>query len=178
MFTNGQEGAVSGAMNAIPNTTRTGNYIGRFSDAAELYFEGEIAELILFDTLISDATSEAIEAYLENRYDITVPAPPAPLFALPSSTLTRPQAVAICGSANGTVYLTNDGTAPTTGSTVYNAPLEIMYSQTIKAIDVVDGQSSGIAIASYILDPSAFPAPDTSDANEPVINITLPAFGQ
>lgn len=67
---------------------------------------------------------------------LEVPTIYAPQYISPycNSTFVR-----ITAEAGATVYYTLDGSAPTTGSSVYNGMIELYNSKDIKAIAVKDG---------------------------------------
>lgn len=54
-------------------------------------------------------------------------------------------AVISTSDASATYYYTTNGTTPTTGSTPYTSPIDITGVETIKAIAVVNGESSNVA---------------------------------
>ena len=54
-------------------------------------------------------------------------------------------------SPGAEIFYTTDGSAPTTESTRYTAPLTLDKTTLLRAIEVIDGSSSAIATASYIL---------------------------
>jgi hypothetical protein len=57
-----------------------------------------------------------------------------------------------CTTAGATIYYTNDGSAPTSGSMVYSTPLVISYATTIKAIAVKAGMAnSNVLTAAYTI---------------------------
>jgi hypothetical protein len=61
----------------------------------------------------------------------------APVFNPPAGSYPNPQLIAIADSSPGTaIYYTLDGTAPTTSSTKYTAPISIRNSRTITAMSV------------------------------------------
>ncbi len=69
-----------------------------------------------------------------------------------NDTYTAPISVTIASPTNGaTVYYTTDGTAPTTASNVYNSPITVSTTTTIKAIAVINGMAdSEVASGTYV----------------------------
>lgn len=69
------------------------------------------------------------------------------------TTFADELAVTIAGAEGATIYYTVDGTNPTKESTVYNAPIAITKTTTIKAFAAKEGMNdSGIASATYTKD--------------------------
>ena len=87
----------------------------------------------------------------------TLPAAIAPAFYPPPGTYTSAQSVAISnGMANASIHYTTDGSIPTSGSTLYTAPVGVSANETIQAIAIATGYpNSGIATASYVITPPA-----------------------
>ena len=54
-------------------------------------------------------------------------------------------------NANAQVYYTTDGSTPTARSSRYTAPLTLNKTTLLRAMEVVDGKTSTITTASYIL---------------------------
>ena len=74
-----------------------------------------------------------------------------PSFSPDAGVVVSGTTVAISTTTEGaTIYYTTDGTDPTTGSSVYSAPITINVTTTIKAIAVKDGfPNSDVVEASY-----------------------------
>jgi hypothetical protein len=171
VFVDGTQVGQNAAMNSLPTGTLTGSFIGQ-SIAGGNYFTGEIAEVLVYNTAISQSSRSALEALLLHKYQL-IQQPVPPLFSAGSGTLSGPTQLVISAPASATVYYTTDGTDPTSSSNLYNGPLNIFYSQTVKAISVNGDQQSAVATASYVLDSTLFPAP--SSGGPPMqVNLTEP----
>ena len=74
-----------------------------------------------------------------------------PTFTPPGGNQFAPVAVTInCATQGATIYYTTNGTDPTVGSSVYNNPINVSTTTTIKAMAVkADMDNSGIATATY-----------------------------
>lgn len=165
LFTNGVQQNQSVSMNSLLNTLRSNNYIGQASGGGNNYI-GQIAELMLFNRAVTASERAATEAYLINRGQIlNVNAPPAPVFSIGTSTLAAPAQVAIEGPAESVYYFTVDGSTPaptSPTSTPYTGPINIIYTQTLKAIAVNRGVQSAVTTATYTVDSTKYPAPSTT----------------
>lgn len=175
IWTNGVFGAQA-TMQNLPNTARTVNSIGRYG-LGGYYFNGKISEILIYKKGLTAAQRSNVEAYLMQRYQLlnVGSTPAAPVFSVTSgTTFPSPSQVAIAGLTNATVYYTTDGSTPTTSSFVYTGPINVSYSQTLKAIAVLNGVSSSVSTASYTLNPTNWPAPDPGDPTPLQINVELP----
>jgi hypothetical protein len=162
IFTNGLPDASSSSMNNISNLARADNFIGQASGGGN-YFQGQIAEIILFNSSLSESDQSAVESYLIQRYQPNTQAiPAAPVISVPAGTLSAPVQVAIYAPTNAQIRITTDGTTPTTSSPLYTAPIEVTFTETVKAIAVVNGQASSVASAAYTLDSTEWPAPGST----------------
>ena len=82
---------------------------------------------------------------------------PVPTFSHPSGTVfTTPTVVTITGPAGSRVYFTTNGTTPSTTNYEDNAygsvEVTVGFSMTVKAIAVVNGESSKVVTATYTLE--------------------------
>jgi peptidoglycan/xylan/chitin deacetylase (PgdA/CDA1 family) len=86
----------------------------------------------------------------------TTPTAATPTFSPAGGTYTSAQTVTISDSITGAkIYYTTDGTAPTTSSSVYSAPLTISSTTTVKAIAMASGYTnSAVASATYTINNS------------------------
>lgn len=87
-----------------------------------------------------------------------VPTPPTqqaatPAFSPAAGNYTATQSVALSDvTAGAAIYYTTNGSAPTTSSAQYTAPISVSASQTIEAIAVATGYTtSGMARADYVI---------------------------
>ena len=80
-----------------------------------------------------------------------VPAASAPTFSVPTGAYTTAQTVYLSdGTFGATIYYTTDGTTPTTSSTVFNGPITVSSTETIKAAAIAPGYSiSSVVSATY-----------------------------
>ena len=165
----------SGTVQNLLNTSRTQNYIGTDNTITN-WWKGQLAELLVYSRTVATSERAAIEAYLSSRYQFsTAIATPKPVLSVATSTLTGPTQVAISALANASVYFTLDGSTPDPAtSQIYQKPINIYYSQTLKAIAVANGIKSGGTTAAYNLNAAQWPAPSAIDASALQINLQLP----
>lgn len=105
------------------------------------------------------AFDKAGSLYIADQYNyrvrkVTFPGPAAtPAFSLAAGSYFGTQTVSITDTATGaTIYYTTDGSTPTTGSTVYSAPITVSSTEIIKAIATAPGFiESDVASATYTI---------------------------
>ncbi len=164
--------------NSASGITRNANGIGGAPNGASVgdnYFNGQIAEILVYNANLSIEDQGAIEAYLMNKYQLFTQVPSAPTFSIANTSLNQVSIVSIATSPNATIYYTTDGSTPTTGSTKYTGPLTINSSTLIKAIAVANGQTSAVSSIQYNLDSNKFPQASTSPYTTPLIDTNKPA---
>jgi len=76
----------------------------------------------------------------------------APTFSPQGGICDEPKNVAIsCDTEGATIHYTTDGSAPTTASAIYDTPISVTTTTTIKAFAVKDGlEPSSVSSAEYI----------------------------
>lgn len=80
----------------------------------------------------------------------------APSFSPAAGAYGPSQSVSLSSPSFGAkIYYTTNGSTPTTGSTLYSAPITVSSSETIKAIAVTSGtHNSSVASAAYVINGS------------------------
>jgi hypothetical protein len=123
-----------------------------------------------YTTAISVGATETINAIAVNTgynnsavataaYTINLPAA-TPTFSPAAGTYTSVQTVTISDkTAKAAIYYTTNGTAPTTSSTLYTAPVTVGASKALKAVAIASGSSlSAVGSAAYTINlPTATP---------------------
>ena len=173
LYTNGVLAAASSSLAGGAYLTITNSYIGQ-STAGGSYYSGQIAEVIWFTYPISTFQRAEIESYLMQKYQFTLQVPTSPIISVPTGTLSGPTQVAIAAQNGASIYYTTDGTTPTTSSTLYTGPINVYYTQTLKAIAAANGYTSSTVSATYTLNSTNWPAPDATDMTPLQIQLQLP----
>lgn len=108
----------------------------------------------------------------------------APTFAPPPGMFTSALSVSLADATPGvTIYYTIDGSAPTTSSSVYSAPISVASNTTIKAIAAGNGYgASTIAVGAYTIKaatptfsppPGSYTGPQTISLAETTPGVTI-----
>lgn len=178
LYVNGSSAATSSSMQTLQNLIRSNNYIGQDNSGGNR-FNGQIAEMLLWNRQLTAAERSAVEGFLLGKYQLLSSNSVAtPTFSVgTSTTFAEPSQVAIVAPTGAKIYVTIDGSTPTTSSQEYTKPVFVMWSQTVKAIAVLNGISSSVATASYTLDSTKWPAPSASDTRTLELKQQLPNVG-
>jgi len=174
VYTNGVLGAQSSGMQTARALTRSNNFLAKAAGGGN-FFSGDIAEVLLFSAQLSANQRAAVEEYFLQKYQLLTTVPRTPIISVASGTLPAPAQVAIASQPGAQTYVTTNGTTPDTSSLLYAKPLNVNYSQTVKAVSFSNGAYSAVSSATYTLDSSQWPAPNPSDTTAPTINLMLPA---
>jgi hypothetical protein len=173
-YLNGLPGSANSSMPTIPNLTRYTNSIGRAGTGGS-YYEGNLAEILVYSSALSASQRNAIETYFLQKYRVLEQGPAAPIISVPGGTLPGPTQVVVSSQPGSTTFITRDGTTPSSSSPVYTGcPMNVTYSQTLKAISIKNGVQSSVTSETYTLDSSQWPAPNPGDTTAPSINLELP----
>jgi hypothetical protein len=169
--------AITGTVQNLNNVTRSVNYIGGNSTLASTgFWGGQLSEILCYSRVVTTSEEANIQAYLMSRFQIpTTATTPTPIISLPTSTLTAPAYVAISAIPTATVHITLNGTTPTSASPVYLSPVNVAYTQTLKAIAISPaGISSSVATSTFTLNAAQWPAPSSTDTTPLQLNLQLP----
>lgn len=174
LYVNGKSVA-TGTLQNLVNTARSNNRVGADLTAAA-FWQGDIAELLVFAKGLPAADRASVESFLLGKYQIVPLLETAPpVVSVDSGTLTEPRQVAISARGEAKIYITRDGSNPTPLSELYLKPLQVSFSQTLKAIAVLNGISSTVVTKNYVVSPTdRWPAPDAGDTRPLRIDLTLP----
>ena len=171
-----QSATGASTLQILPNAARTVAYIGGDNAlTTTAFWGGTVEEILVFSRNITVTERALIQAYFANRYQLANSVmTPAPVISVPAGALSGPTPVAIAAPPNAVTYITLNGATPTTSSPVYNGPVIVSYSLTLKAISVANGVQSAVSSAAYTLNSTQWPAPSTSFTTSPQINLQLP----
>ena len=108
--------------------------------------------VIIYQTL----SGKLVAQYRYGMSDTPTPpqpeAPATPTFTPEAGTYTAAQNVTIaCATEGAEIRYTLDGSAPSATSALFNAPIVVSETTTIKAIAIKDGLSSAVAEATYTI---------------------------
>lgn len=173
ILTNGIQ-QVSGLIASSNNISRTNNHLGTDYSSTGNFFDGGIQEVLLYAGG-SGANSNRVNPYMMSRYQLISDDPLAPQISTAGGSLDGPTQVAIAVPANCICRYTTDGTTPSNGSPIYSGPIDILFTQTLKAISIRDGLASAVSTASYTLDSIKWPAPDPLDTTPLIIDVESPS---
>ena len=177
MYRNGVFGPAAAQLPLPPHPiNRNVNYVGQYSGGG-FFLQGQTAEIIVFNKALSPGQRAAIEGYLLNKYQFSLQKPAAPIISVPTSTLGGPTQVAIAAQPGATIYFTTDGSQPSTASPVYQGPVNVYFTQTLKTIAVRNGIQSAVSSATYTLNSTQWPTPDAFDPTQLQIQLQQPTNG-
>jgi hypothetical protein len=110
----------------------------------------QIAELITYNRILSDAERWQIEKYLSTRYSTPPPQIPFVNISPSSNNGSDPVEVTLSGAIPGaTVRYTTNGSDPDESSTAYTAPFQVTRPTTLKVRQFFDGSASPVSSAFY-----------------------------
>ena len=119
-------------------------------------WNGDIAEVLVYNTNLSDIARQQVEAYLRERYTTLPPACAAPTFSPAAGTYSAAQNVTISTTTNGaSIRYTTDGSEPTeTAGTLYSSPVTISSTNTnttLQAIAYASGYADSNSLGVYYI---------------------------
>lgn len=125
-------------------------YIG--GTAATNNFNGEIAEIMMFDRALNASEIKDLEAYVYGRYNIGVQPELTVSSSVKTGVYAESQNVALSSVTGAQIYYTTDGSDPVTNGTLYTgtAGIGVSATTTIKAYAVKTGYVTSQVITEVI----------------------------
>ena len=126
-------------------TASTGNYsysgkVGTWSGSANE---------VVFTASTNQVRCTSFVVTIDDGGEVTVS---QPTFSPKAGTYYAAFDVTLSTTTSGaSIYYTTDGSEPTTSSTLYSAPFTISATTTVKAIAALDGKTSAVATAEYVM---------------------------
>ena len=145
----------------------TGLTIGNDDVYTYTTWMGTLAEVLVYNTTLSQSANQQVEGYLRGRYSVLPAACATPDFLPAAGTYATAQTVTISSATSGaTIYYTTNGTTPSsTNGTLYSNPVAISSNTTLQAIAYAGGvENSLVTSGAYAIEcaaPSFTPAAGT-----------------
>ena len=118
------------------------------SEDGELYYNGSVDGSVV----VTATSAKNPNISVSKTIAFAVPQVEAPVFSVQAGTYSAEQSVGITGPAGAAIYYTTDGSTPTASNgTLYSSPITISARTTLKAVAIVNGQSSAVTSAEYII---------------------------
>ena len=118
---------------ALASITRVNNGIGGIylgnTSAGSDNFNGNIAEILVYNAQLTTIQRQAVESYLANKYGFTQGPPVnSPIITPANAVSPGPSITVSMSQVNppvGNIYYTTDGSIPTASSNLYTGPFTI-----------------------------------------------------
>ncbi len=162
IYINGNE--YSSTLSAPQLVTRSNNYIGANSPGG-LFFNGKIAEILVYNTYLTTDQRQSVESYLNSKYNFNIDTLQPPTISPNSGVYSVSQSVKITNpNDSGTVYYTLDGSIPNANSNQYLGQFTLTNSAIVNAVVIGNSQTSTTATQYINIDPYSGSVPTTNMA--------------
>jgi hypothetical protein len=128
---------------------------------------------------IASASGLSDSAVAAAKYVLNLPPTATPLISPGGGSYASVQTVSITDSTPGaSIYFTTDGTTPTSASTAFTGPIQVLRTETIKAVAESEGYAnSSIATASFKIGAGASSVSGTvSSGSSPIRGATVQLY--
>lgn len=190
-ISNGESMATANGTAAVTQDSNPLFIGSNVNTASSSNLQGEVAEIIIYNTGLSEAERQQMESYLRGNYGIYNPSlaiVSKPYFSPGGVTdgsvaLDLPGRVAIVSQPGSVTYYTSDAdliNAPSTSTwTRYTQPIYVGYTTTLAAFSRVEGLepvNSAISLVTFELDELKYPGPviDENDMTPPTVILEKP----
>lgn len=124
---------------STPGRLALGGGVGHGIDPLQQH----IAEVIVYDRVLTSGEREDVETYLAARYSFPVPPVATPVVSPPSQIVSASTSVSLSVSTTGAdIRYTTDGSEPTASSTLYSSAFSVPAGTTVKARAFKSGRPS------------------------------------
>jgi len=148
-----EDGLEQAVINGVGGWDVSGGRLGY----AWSYMSGDIAEVLVYNTVLSDTDRQGVANYLNGKYAVLSP-PPAPVISPAGGTYPGSVTVTLNTPALGTqLYYTTDGSAPTSSSTLYTGAFNLSSNATVKAVSYLNGMGSATTSADFVVTAGSAP---------------------
>lgn len=145
------------------------NHIGTDYSTSSNFYNGSFLEMLVYQS-----HGAPVYLYLLSRYQLLSVVPSPPVISVATGTLSGPTQVAIATPPDCICRYTVNGTTPSSTSPIYSGPINVFFTQTLKAVAFKNSISSTVSSATYTLDSTQWPAPDPSDSTPLQVNVQAP----
>lgn len=111
---------------------------------------GDIAEVLLFNRVLSASEKRSVESYLAGKYGVST----GVTADFGGGVYSSPFSVNLTASYGELVYYTLDGSAPSSSSNLYAGPISVSNSLTLRAVAYLDGVAGAGLTANYVIEPA------------------------
>lgn len=155
----------------IGSITDYNAFLGIGQGAGGYFFNGEMAELFVYDHALGETERIGLQNYIYRKYRVGAPTTlKAPEFSLQDGSYKLPQSLVITSAETAPIHYTLDGSTPTITSPLYSTPLALGVTTTVKAIATLSSYlDSDIATLKFTYKPetaSELPADDGTPAGQ------------
>ena len=136
---------------SIATAPAASSYLGQSSGT--YYWQGDIAEVVIYDRALTGEERYQVEQYLLRKYaSVDGLLPSSPVFTPNGGLLAGPTMVSLSTATPGAaIYYTLDGSDPTPATaTLYDTPFMLSATTTVKAKAYMGGVASVTAVAGFI----------------------------
>ncbi|HEY9684984.1 MAG TPA: FN3 associated domain-containing protein [Oculatellaceae cyanobacterium] len=161
IWVNGSQKVQATNLQNLNNITRSQNFVGCGIGSTN-FFQGGIAEILVFSTALSASQRASVESYILSKYAVgATPTLDAPVITPGSGVIIPPQTITVTQDQGAAIYFTTNGLTPGANINslwVNGRPIVASGGLTIEAVGVAPFfNNSSVSSATYEVDATALP---------------------